>query len=178
MSYDEEKGRFDDKPISDEKGIHDTAVSLSPDRDSSPKAELFNDTIVQQDDGIFSKLRRIEYRLDSKLGVESEAINRKKAEDKKPVPWHEQLTMALLWASGTMNTSCFATGFLGWEFGLSLKQAVLITIFASILGGAVTGYCATFGAATGKKPSPKLYWIDTSSWLRERHWTVVQITVW
>jgi purine-cytosine permease-like protein len=47
--------------------------------------------------------------------------------------------MALLWASGTMNTSCFATGFLGWEFGLSLKQSILITIFASILGGAITG---------------------------------------
>jgi hypothetical protein len=27
--------------------------------------------------------------------------------------------MFFLWASGTMNTSCFATGFLGWEFGLS-----------------------------------------------------------
>ena len=30
-----------------------------------------------------------------------------------------------------------------------MKQSILITIFASILGGAVTGYCATFGAATG-----------------------------
>ena len=57
--------------------------------------------------------------------------------------------MALLWASGTMNTSCYATGFLGFLFGLSLKQTILIIIFSSILGGAVTGYCATFGAATG-----------------------------
>jgi NCS1 nucleoside transporter family len=65
-------------------------------------------------------------------------------------PWHSQLVMALLWASGTMNVSCFATGFLGWEyFGLSLKQSLLITIFASILGGAVSGFCATMGAATG-----------------------------
>jgi purine-cytosine permease-like protein len=29
--------------------------------------------------------------------------------------------MASLWASGTMNLSCFATGFLGWEMGLDLK---------------------------------------------------------
>lgn len=99
--------------------------------------------------GILSKLRHLETRMDTKLGLESEAIIRKRPEDKAPVPWFEQLTMALLWASGTMNTSCFATGFLGWEFGLGLKQAVLITIFASLLGGAVTGYCATFGAATG-----------------------------
>lgn len=104
---------------------------------------------VSSDGGFLFQLRSIEARLDKKLGVESEAIDRKRPEDKKHVPWHEQLTMALLWASGTMNTSCFATGFLGWEFGLSLKQAILITIFASILGGAITGYCATFGAATG-----------------------------
>lgn len=57
--------------------------------------------------------------------------------------------MALLWASGTMNISCFATGFLGWEFGLDLRQNVLIIIFGSTVGGAVTGYCATFGAAMG-----------------------------
>ena len=48
--------------------------------------------------------------MDKKLGVESEAIDRKRAEDKGPVPFYQQLTMALLWASGTMNTSCFATG--------------------------------------------------------------------
>jgi NCS1 nucleoside transporter family len=152
MSYDEEKARPVNGAFSDEKGVHDTTaipVVPSPDRGSSPTTDLYNNTVVQQDNGIFSKLRNLEARLDQKLGVESEAIDRKRAEDKKPVPWHQQTTMALLWASGTMNTSCFATGFLGWLFGLSLKQAILITIFASILGGAVTGYCATFGAATG-----------------------------
>jgi len=87
--------------------------------------------------------------MDHKLGVESEAIDRKLPENRKQVKWHEQLTMALLWASGTMNVSCFATGFLGWDFGLSLKQNILIIIFGSLLGGAVTGYCATFGAAMG-----------------------------
>ncbi|KAH6605496.1 nucleoside transporter [Trichoderma cornu-damae] len=99
--------------------------------------------------GLLFRLRELEAQMDRKLGIESEAINRKQQEDKKPVPWIEQLTMALLWASGTMNTSCFATGFLGAEFGLSLKQAILVSIFGSILGGAITGYCATFGAATG-----------------------------
>ena len=76
----------------------------------SPKAEIYNDTLIHQDHGFISKLRNFEARMDQKLGVESEAITRKRAEDKGPVPWHEQLTMALLWASGTMNTSCFATG--------------------------------------------------------------------
>lgn len=99
--------------------------------------------------GILAKMRAFEAHMDHKLGVESEAIVRKRAEDRQPVPWTEELNMALLWASGTMNTSCFATGFLGYGFGLSLKQSILITIFASLLGGSVTGYCATFGAATG-----------------------------
>ena len=139
MSSDEEKG-FDEKRTYES--------DISPERKES-QVLRYNNTVVTQDNGFLSKLRRMEARLDAKLGVESEAIVRKLPEEKKPVPWHQQLNMALLWASGTMNTSCFATGFLGWEFGLSLKQTILITIFASILGGAVTGFAATFGAATG-----------------------------
>ncbi|KAI3339812.1 permease for cytosine/purines, uracil, thiamine, allantoin-domain-containing protein [Ustulina deusta] len=106
-----------------------------------------------QDDGgsrsILSRLRQIEAKLDAKFGVESEAINRKLPEDRRHVKWHEELSMALLWASATMNTSCFATGFLGWELGLSLKQTIIISIFASIVGAALPGFAATFGAATG-----------------------------
>lgn len=157
--YDEEKtpgelghGHHHHQPAtlihSKDKDLHDIPI----DGESSGKASptlLYNDTAIRPSNGLFSKLRRFEARMDAKLGIESEAIERKRAEDKRPVRWHEELTMALLWASGTMNTSCFATGFLGWEFGLSLKQAILITIFGSLLGGCVTGYAATFGAATG-----------------------------
>ncbi|PIA92351.1 Purine-cytosine permease FCY2 [Cercospora beticola] len=98
---------------------------------------------------IFTKLRNFEAALDRKLGIESEAIDRKLPEDRKPQPWHAQLNMALIWASGTLNISCFATGFLGWQFGLSLKQSILIVIFGSLLGGALPGFCATMGAPTG-----------------------------
>jgi hypothetical protein len=101
------------------------------------------------DTGLLARLRGYEALMDRKLGIESEAIDRKRAEDKKPAAWWEEATMGCLWASGTMNLSCFATGFLGWEFGLSLKQSVLICIFGSLLGGSVTGFCATFGAPTG-----------------------------
>jgi NCS1 nucleoside transporter family len=151
-TYDEEKAPGDHQPpslIHKDKDLHDIPII---DGDSSGKASptlLYNDTPIRPSNGLFSKLRRFEARMDAKLGIESEAIERKRPEDKRPVKWYEELTMALLWASGTMNTSCFATGFLGWEFGLSLKQSILITIFGSLLGGAVTGYAATFGAATG-----------------------------
>ncbi|GAP83947.1 putative NCS1 family nucleobase:cation symporter-1 [Rosellinia necatrix] len=102
-----------------------------------------------QDNGLLSRLRQFEATLDAKFGVESEAIKRKLPEDRRPVKWHEELSMALLWASATMNTSCFATGFLGWELGLSLKQTIVISIVGSIIGGALPGFAATFGAATG-----------------------------
>jgi len=139
------------KMSSDEETGHGKALDIAEKQigQHSSSVEVYNNACVIQDNGILSKLRRFGAKLDTSLGVESEAINRKLPEEKRPVLWHQQLTMALLWASGTMNTSCFATGFLGWEFGLSLKQAILITIFASILGGAVTGFSATFGAATG-----------------------------
>jgi hypothetical protein len=76
-------------------------------------------TSYKRDSSFLGKLRAFEATLDAKLGIESDAITRKLPEDKGPVPWHHQMTMFFLWASGTMNTSCFATGFLGWEFGLS-----------------------------------------------------------
>lgn len=139
MSSDEERGYANEKSL--EAKTHE--------KTDEPTVELYNNNYVTQDNGILSKLRHFEAQMDAKLGIESDAINRKLPEDKHPVPWYNQLTMALLWASGTMNTSCFATGFLGWEFGLSLKQSILIVIFASILGGALTGFAATFGAVTG-----------------------------
>lgn len=135
-SSDEESNRIDN-----EKGVRTVTRSST--------VELYNNAVVTQDNGVLSKLRNFEARLDRKLGVEAEAINRKLPEDKHPVPFSQQLNMFFLWASGTMNTSCFATGFLGWEFGLSLKQSLLIIVFGSLLGAAVPGFAATFGPATG-----------------------------
>ncbi|KAI7323891.1 hypothetical protein KC315_g8378 [Hortaea werneckii] len=116
----------------------------------SPSSEQeYQGTVIRQDNGILSKLRSWESAMDRKLGIESEAIDRKLPDERQPMTWASQLGMALLWASGTMNLSCFSTGFLGWQFGLSLKQSILIVIFASLLGGAVSAFSATLGAATG-----------------------------
>lgn len=110
---------------------------------------VYDGTVVKQDNGILSRLRNLEAAMDRKLGIESEAIDRKLPEDRKPQPWHAQLNMALLWASGTMNVSCFATGFLGWEFGLDFTQSMVVIVFASLLGASISGFCATFGAKMG-----------------------------
>lgn len=85
--------------------------------------------------GILARLRHYEVILDDKLGVEKGGPARILPEDRRPP---NQAIMALMWASGTMNLSCFATGFLGWEFGLDLKQSILTVMFGTLLGSMVT----------------------------------------
>lgn len=85
--------------------------------------------------GFFGRIRYYEELLDRKLGIESHSLDRVHPEDRNsPSP----LVMAFMWASATMNISCFSTGFLGTEFGLSLGQTIPIVIFATLLGAAVT----------------------------------------
>ena len=143
--------RLPQRPLTAHEKLEATRIASrdvdSRDASSSDHDEAFVPT--KETIGIFARLRDLETTMDRKLGIESSAIDRKLPQDRKPQPWHAQLNMALIWASGTMNISCFATGFLGWEFGLSLKQSILIVIFASLLGGAVSGFCATMGAPTG-----------------------------
>lgn len=145
MEYDSEKGQGPPGYNPDTKA----PLNVSSSNDDASPYESQPADIAADESGFLGQLRAFERRMDKKFGLESEAIVRKRPEDKRPVHWTEELSMALLWASGTMNISCFATGFLGWEFGLSLKQSIVITIFASLMGAALTAYCATFGAATG-----------------------------
>lgn len=48
-----------------------------------------------------------------------------------------------------MNLGTFATGFIGWELGLDLRQSILVIIFGSVAGGVITSWCATMGPPTG-----------------------------
>ncbi|KAL4971410.1 hypothetical protein BDW66DRAFT_163719 [Aspergillus desertorum] len=82
--------------------------------------------------------------------------------------------MTLLSASSTVDTSCFATGSLGWEFGLTLRQSVVI-IVASLLGGPLTCYCATFSAATSLRQIAVVM-LAVVSMIYERYaWTIFLI---
>jgi len=110
------------------------AISSIP-FDTSSEDTLFDTTPPPPPRGILARLRHYEAILDEKLGVEKGGPARILPEDRKPP---NQAIMALMWASGTMNLSCFATGFLGWEFGLDLKQSILTVIFGTLLGAMVT----------------------------------------
>lgn len=143
MEYDSEKAAM--APVTSTTA---KAMGFTSHADSSDEI-IYNNTVVNQGSGLFSKLRYFEAEMDKRLGIESQAIDRKLPEERKPVSWHSQLTMFFLWASGTMNLSCFATGFLGWEFGLNLSRTIPLIIFGSLLGASITGFCATLGAPTG-----------------------------
>jgi NCS1 nucleoside transporter family len=164
MGFDEEKAVphgapqeiFEDqtprpqRPLTAAEKLEATRIDINPRRSSSEgdsSAPEWQE--VQEERGILARLRAFEALMDRKLGVESEAIVRKLPEERQPVSWAAKLSMFCLWASGTMNLSCFATGFLGWKFGLTLTQSILIIVFASLLGGAVSGFCATMGPQTG-----------------------------
>lgn len=90
--------------------------------------------------GILAKLRGFEAALDRKIGVETHGIARRRPEDRDPTyaSWSNQAVMFLMWMSATTNLSCFATGFLGWELGLDLWRSILIIIFSSFIGAAIT----------------------------------------
>lgn len=128
---------------SEEIGEKSTVISSVPyDSIPSENASAEFDTVPPPPpSGILARLRYYEALLDDKLGVEKNGPARILPEDRNPP---NQAVMALLWASGTMNLSCFATGFLGWEFGLDLKQNILTVIFGTLLGSMVT--VRTFGA--------------------------------
>lgn len=115
--------------------------------EKDPEAKLeteLNVTAVEADpvkpSGFFARIRYYEEMLDRKLGIESNSLERVHPENRKsPSP----LVMAFMWASATMNISCFSTGFLGTEFGLSLGDTIPIVIFSTLLGSFVTvcDYC-------------------------------------
>ena len=119
--------------MAEEKGERQTVISAVSSDISNE--EIFDTVPPPPPKGILARLRHYEAILDEKLGVEKNGPARILPEDRNPP---NQAIMALMWASGTMNLSCFATGFLGWEFGLDLKQSILTVIFGTLIGSMVT----------------------------------------
>jgi hypothetical protein len=126
----------------EEKGVKPAVFDGELDREP----ELPPNLQVVAHKGFLGTLRHYETLLDKKIGVEAHGPARILPENRDPAygKWSNQIVMALMWASGTMNLSCFTTGFLGWELGLSLSQTIWITIVASFIGGSVTVSCLPF----------------------------------
>ena len=82
--------------------------------------------------GVLARLRYYESILDAKMGIESHGPKRILPEEKQPP---NQWVMFIMWGSTADYTlGSINTGFLGVEFGLSLPQCILITLFGTLLG--------------------------------------------
>lgn len=106
--------------------------------------------------GVLATLRGWEDAMDRKMGVETHGIQRRRPEDRDPsyASWSNQAVMFLMWMSATTNLSCFSTGFLGWELGLDLKRSIVIIIFSTLIGSAVTvsiDHTSCAGASGGER---------------------------
>ena len=115
-------------------------LELGAGAEKKPQAELNlapveEESSASPEKGFFSRIRYYEELLDRKLGIESHSLDRVPADDRHPP---NSLAMAFMWASATMNISCFSTGFLGKQFGLSLGQTIPIVICSTFLGACVT----------------------------------------
>lgn len=99
-----------------------------------------DDFVGGRKNGVLAKLRGWEDAMDRKMGVETHGIERRRPEDRDPsyASWSNQAVMFLMWMSATTNLSCFSTGFLGWELGLDLWRSIVIIIFSTLIGSAVT----------------------------------------
>jgi hypothetical protein len=120
----------------EEKGINPTVF----DEEYSEDPELPPSLQAVAHKGFLGTLRHYEDLLDKKIGLEAHGPARMLPENRDPAysKWSNQIVMALMWASGTMNLSCFTTGILGFELGLSLSETIWITIVASFVGSAIT----------------------------------------
>ena len=93
-------------------------------------------------------MRKGEEWLDEKLGIETQGIDRIPEEDKRPP---HIVNSFFMWWSMTCHVGTLPIGFLGPEFGLSLKQSVAAIVVGTFLGSLCTAYCGTLGPKVKKR---------------------------
>ena len=87
-------------------------------------------------------LRQSEVWLDSKLGIETQGIDRLLEKDKRPP---SIINTFLLWWSMSLHVGSLPIGVLGPTFGLSLNQSAAGIVVGTFLGALCTAYTGTLG---------------------------------
>ena len=95
---------------------------------------------------ILGKLKLWEMALDKKLGMEGQGIERI-PEDKRHPP--SNLNMIFFWFSNLFSLGLIPIGMLGPIFGISLRDSIILSVFASILGSILPAFTATLTPALG-----------------------------
>ncbi|PYH91684.1 hypothetical protein BO71DRAFT_486044 [Aspergillus ellipticus CBS 707.79] len=101
---------------------------------------------IQQGNGVLRSLRNFETWIDRKLGVEAMGVERV-PDDKRRPP--EILNMMFFWFSVLISPTLIPVGMLGPMFGLSVNTAVILTVFATLLGSGVPAFTATLSPPSG-----------------------------
>lgn len=91
--------------------------------------------ILDSYSGILGRLRYYEAVFDKKLGVEAHGPRRILPHEKKPP--NTWVMFAMWGSSGVYTLGGLTLGFIGWEYGLGIKQTIPIMMFASLVGCAV-----------------------------------------
>ena len=112
----------------------------------SVEEEIERARTIQTTIGPLRVLRQSEIWLDSKLGIETQGIDRIPEENKRPP---SIINIFLLWWSMTLHVGTLPIGFLGPVFGLSLNQSAAAIVVGTILGALCPGFTGTLG--------PKVY---------------------
>lgn len=116
-------------------------------RSGSVDEEIARARTIQSTFAPLRVLRQSEVWLDSKLGIETQGIDRIPEEDKRPP---SIINTFLLWWSMTMHVGTLPIGFLGPEFGLSLNQSVAAIVVGTFLGALCSAYTGTLGPRVGQ----------------------------
>ena len=133
-SFELEKG-LDDKSAQD-------GVTYTDDRLGSVHEEIARARQIQNAFAPLRVLRQGEERLDAKLGIETQGIDRIPEEAKRPP---SIINTFFIWWSVTVHVGTVPIGFLGPEFGLTLGQSVAGIVVGTFLGALCTAYTGTLG---------------------------------
>lgn len=147
------KNGLDDKLAKDgknspdlESGLDDILVkdriTYTDERLGSVHEEIARARQIQNGFAPLRILRQGEEWLDAKLGIETQGIDRIPEEAKRPP---SIINIFFIWWSVTVHVGTLPIGFLGPEFGLSLRQSVAGIVIGTFLGALCTAYTGTLG---------------------------------
>ncbi|KAL1303047.1 hypothetical protein AAFC00_003357 [Neodothiora populina] len=117
---------------------------------SSEYTSLEIGTVDEHNRNVFSRTlskgRALEAWMDRKMGVERDAIQRVPEDQRKPPRlWN----IMFLWFSMLFSPTLLSIGTLGPIFGLSVKDASIIMVFAAALGSIIPSFTAILSPHTG-----------------------------
>lgn len=115
---------------------------------ATPAHEIIRARQIQSSIAPFRILSKGEQWLDSKLGIETQGIDRIPEESKRPPSiWN----VFLLWWGTTCHIGTVPIGVLGPAFGLPLRESIAAIVVGTWLGAMCPAFCGTLGPKLGMR---------------------------